>query len=159
MRQMDNQDAVTWAASQMPWRSPMSEDLLRIVYISTAPDDVSDAELATILKAARRNNLRNNITGMLVYHDQTFIQVLEGPEDAVTATFARISRNPRHDGILVPDRSKISERTFGEWSMGWIKASDLTCIGFDRDLVALRLTQNTLIDAMLKAFREVVRVE
>ena len=96
---------------------------------------------------------------MLVYHDQAFIQVLEGPEDAVTATFARISRNPRHGGILVPDRSKISERTFGEWSMGWIKASDLTRIGFDRDLVALRLTQNTLIDAMLKAFREVVRVE
>ena len=55
--------------------------------------------------------------------------------------------------------SSYSERTFGEWSMGWMKASDLTRIGFDRDLVALRLTQNTLIDAMLKAFREVVRVE
>ena len=137
----------------------MSEDLLRIIYISTAPKDFSDAELAILLKAARRNNLRNNITGVLLYHDYTFLQMLEGPEYAVKATFARISRDPRHGGILVSDWSRISERTFGEWSMGWMKASDLTRIGFDRDLVALRLTQNTLIDAMLKAFREVVRVE
>lgn len=57
--------------------------MFRIVYTSTASVPFSTAELADLLKSARDNNQRHDITGMLLYKDNNFIQILEGPEQAV----------------------------------------------------------------------------
>ena len=47
-------------------------------------------ELKAILSAARTNNSKKDISGMLVYHAGSFLQVLEGPEDTVTELFGKI---------------------------------------------------------------------
>lgn len=92
--------------------------MLSLVYLSSATRLFSDAELDDILAVSRRNNARDGITGLLVYRDGDILQVLEGPEDAVRRTYARIAADPRHTRILVLDESRVDERAFADWAMG-----------------------------------------
>lgn len=136
----------------------MDEGLFRAVYVSAATRDLRDGELAAILDVSRRNNAARGVTGALAYHDRAFVQVLEGPEAAVEALLATIARDPRHTGVTVCDRSRVDDRAFGGWSMGWLRASDLARAGFDPGTPFLRDTPDLLVNAMFEAFRLTVRL-
>ena len=93
--------------------------LFRMVYVSTASKLFDSAELREMLKEANERNKETGITGMLLYKDGQFMQVLEGEAEAVTATFSRINRDPRHHGIMVLVRGSVQERRFPTWSMAF----------------------------------------
>lgn len=93
--------------------------MLSLVYVSFATEPFSDAQLDALLEKSRRNNTRDGLSGMLLYRDGDFLQVLEGPEDKVREAYARIARDSRHGGIMLLDESQISERAFTDWSMGF----------------------------------------
>jgi hypothetical protein len=95
------------------------EAMLSLTYLSSATHLLDERELAELLAQTRPRNEEQGLSGMLLYSDGNFIQVLEGPDDAVDETFARISADPRHHGILVMLREEITERAFPDWSMGF----------------------------------------
>jgi hypothetical protein len=136
----------------------MTEELFRAIYVSTAKRDLRDEELAHLLEVSRRNNAAWDITGVLCYHDGSFIQVLEGPEGPVEALLATIGRDTWHTGVSVLDRSRIDDRVFGGWSMGWLKPSDLTRAGFDPGALFVRDTPSAMVNAMLDAFRRTTQL-
>lgn len=92
--------------------------LIQIIYTSTATHVMSDADLDSIIASATRHNADNGITGMLLYADGQFMQMLEGEEHEVDATFARVAADPRHRDVTVTERSTIDTRSFANWSMG-----------------------------------------
>ena len=59
-------------------------------------------------------------SGLLVYHGGAFLQVLEGLEAALNSLYAIIDDDPRHMNCRLLLRTEISEREFGEWSMGFV---------------------------------------
>lgn len=81
-------------------------------------------ELVELLQQSRRNNERVGVTGMLLYKDGDFMQLIEGEESAVRELFARIDRDPRHHGALVLLDEPAERRLFGEWAMGFRDASE-----------------------------------
>ena len=91
--------------------------MLQLAYISTAKAAIDQAMLDSILLASRRNNVRADVTGLLVTGGKRFLQVLEGPDQAVLATYARIQADPRHRGFVLITCQAVSERAFGTWSM------------------------------------------
>lgn len=93
--------------------------MLQIAYISTARSNVDQALLESILSVSRRNNGAAGITGLLVSGGRRFLQVLEGPDQAVLATYGRIQADPRHRGFVLINCQSIGERAFGEWSMAY----------------------------------------
>jgi len=93
--------------------------LFRIAYVSTATKLFSPAELREMLKESNMRNKAAGVTGMLLYKDGQFMQVLEGTAEAVTETFSRISRDRRHHGIMVLAKGSVQERRFPEWSMAF----------------------------------------
>ncbi|SDX78820.1 Sensors of blue-light using FAD [Allochromatium warmingii] len=93
--------------------------LIHIIYMSTAHQTCSDADLKAILDSSARQNAENGITGMLLYTDGCFIQVLEGEATAVEETYARVARDGRHYGLIELERGEIAERSFANWSMGF----------------------------------------
>ena len=97
----------------------MDMGLVQLVYVSAATEPLSDAELDEILTASVRNNMKNGITGMLLYAAGSFMQVLEGEEASVNATYAKISADPRHSGIILIMKEAIESREFAEWAMGF----------------------------------------
>ena len=90
-----------------------------LVYISDAKQGLTEQDLQEILSASRRNNPDNNITGMLLYKDGEFMQVLEGPEKNVTELYNKIAKDPRHEECVILSRKELPSRLFQDWTMGF----------------------------------------
>lgn len=59
------------------------------------------------------------MTGILLFVDGTFFQVLDSEERVVTSLYARIERDPRHAQAVLLIREPIEERQYCEWTMGF----------------------------------------
>lgn len=93
--------------------------LSRLIYVSTARDDLTRADLDAILETARSRNAEEDVTGFLLFNGHNFMQALEGSAEAVEAIFESICQDSRHHGvvrILVEDHV---DREFADWSMGF----------------------------------------
>jgi hypothetical protein len=93
--------------------------VLQLVYISTARVQPSADELADILAVSRRNNERAGVTGLLLAGGRRFLQALEGPEQAVLGTYARIAADPRHFALVKLSARGVPTRQFGAWAMAF----------------------------------------
>jgi hypothetical protein len=80
---------------------------------------MNNAELEEILKKSRENNTRLGLTGMLLYYEGAFMQVLEGSEETVRGLYTRIGLDPRHHLITLLLTEYVPERNFPDWSMGY----------------------------------------
>ncbi|MEP0069174.1 BLUF domain-containing protein [Pyruvatibacter sp.] len=98
----------------------------QLIYVSTALRVFSNTEIGEILESSRRYNSKSGITGMLLSHDGSFFQMLEGNEAAVSACYARIETDPRHKSPIVLVRKQTQQRVFPRWSMGHAKPSDMS---------------------------------
>lgn len=104
-------------------------NLIQCIYASAAIDEIGQRDLANILEEARERNTAKDITGMLVFHEGAFLQVLEGPAAAVETLVKAIKRDPRHGAFRLLLADTIEDREFEEWSMGFVDTS-----GVARDL-------------------------
>jgi len=102
--------------------SDSSIDLETVVYVSAASQEMNPVGLYGLLTKARESNHNNQITGVLLYAEGTFVQVLEGPHDKVNAVLKRIEKDSRHQNMLFLYRAPIATRGFPEWRMGFQKA-------------------------------------
>jgi Sensors of blue-light using FAD len=98
--------------------------MFQLVYISTSRIQVTATLLDSILAVSRINNDRAGVTGMLVAGTRRFLQALEGPEQAVMDTFARIKNDPRHHAFVLLTGRSIERRAFGDWSMASERGSE-----------------------------------
>jgi hypothetical protein len=80
---------------------------------------VTEADIQCLLERSRHNNGHRGITGMLLFIETSFFQVLEGDAAIVDKTYETIARDARHDRVTQIIREPISKRSFGEWSMGF----------------------------------------
>ena len=74
--------------------------MFQIVYASSALQPFTKPELQALLEQARPKNDKLGVTGMLLYKDGNFMQVLEGEQDVVGKLVETIERAPRHKGVL-----------------------------------------------------------
>ncbi len=95
----------------------------QVIYSSKAVEPFSELELGQLLLEARRKNSAVEVSGMLLYHEGAFLQVLEGPVSAVEAIFSRIERDPRHYRLFVLQRLDVGAREFPDWSMGFVSVN------------------------------------
>ena len=103
-----------------------TEPLYRLIYLSSAKVAFPPDKIEDLLTKARTRNEADGISGLLVYHDGNFFQVLEGPETAVKATFERISRDTEHDGMLMLHSEIVLDRVFPDWTMGYARPEELS---------------------------------
>ena len=91
--------------------------MIRLIYTSREFRPLSEADLKRLVTRSRIRNEQNSVTGFLYYSAGTFLQMLEGDEAAVNATFARIEDDYRHVVHSILVRETIAERFFDNWSM------------------------------------------
>lgn len=88
-------------------------------YLSQQSHSLTDSALEKLLSQARSSNEAAGITGMLICYEGLFIQFLEGKEDDITSLFDKISKDKRHQEILVLDYGYSDSRSFADWSMAF----------------------------------------
>ena len=100
--------------------------LRQIIYASerTGGREAAADELRRILEQSRHNNAIDGVTGLLWSDGRRFMQVLEGPEESVAPTFARIGVDGRHRDVAVLSDRRLGEREFGYWSMAFRDRGD-----------------------------------
>ena len=133
----------------------------QIIYLSSSREYLSPEQINELLSKSREKNLKNNITGVLLYFDRDFLQVLEGPKHAIQELFEVIKKDERHTGILTVFNKETTKKHFPEWNMGFASSNYeklRTLIGFENfdqkqlygitDKIAL-----TLIDKFLDSYK------
>lgn len=95
--------------------------MIRLLYHSQASQPLSESEAHALLETARRNNEALGVTGVLVRGGDTYMQILEGPEDSVFKLYVRIMDDPRHRNCGILYVSPAKTRIFQKWSMGVIQ--------------------------------------
>src|ERR1700761_8898657 len=93
--------------------------MFSLTYVSSAVKLFTPQELRQLLERCNENNRRRDVTGMLLYKDGSFMQVLEGKEGSVREVHETISRDPRHKGLITLLQGEIPARQFADWSMGF----------------------------------------
>ena len=93
--------------------------MIHLIYISSATKWPTEEDLTELLEQARSRNIRQNITGMLLYDNATYFQVLEGSAEDVHQIFEAICKDPRNTGVVKLVEEDIEKRDFPDWSMGY----------------------------------------
>lgn len=93
--------------------------LYHIAYISFSHKLLSERELEELLVKIRALNKKQGITGMLLYNNLSFIQVIEGEKEKLIMLYEKICKDPRHENIVKLVEEPINKRAFPDWSMGF----------------------------------------
>ena len=101
----------------------MTQPIRQLVYVSNAKFGLENRDMGSILAASRRNNPAADLTGLLIYADGVFIQILEGPELAVGELYEKISEDTRHNDVVVISDQNRDDRTFTKWAMAYLSGS------------------------------------
>ena len=98
--------------------------LYRIIYSShaTKPFSVEDAKV--LLEDARGGNARCGVSGVLIYKDGVFFQVLEAEEAVLEQLIENISADARHRDMKIVRREAIPKRDFDEWRMAYLTPNE-----------------------------------
>ena len=139
-----------------------------LIYTSVESVPFQREDLEDLLAKCRSTNEINGITGMLLYYDGCFIQVLEGEEKSVDETYRRIEADPRHRCVSTIITLNNPERFFSEWNMGFkimgTKELDQKIPGFTNYLKTGHISESQKLElprkitAFLDAFKSVARV-
>lgn len=96
-----------------------STSLISLVYTSSGSQPFRETALEELLSVCRARNEERAVTGMLLYREGRFIQVLEGEKDTVERLVETIRRDARHHDMRILMTEPIDERRFGDWTMGY----------------------------------------
>ena len=140
--------------------------LITLAYVSSATTLFTPEELGELLTRSRTKNAAAGITGMLLYKDGNFLQVLEGEEESVIELKTRIARDPRHHGMIVMLQQAVGAREFGDWSMAFVdldhgdRRAELRRLPGHSEFMATELSATGIggsLAPLLESFRHAIR--
>ena len=105
---------------------PKPKDLVELSYLSEAISDMSFLGLMRLLESARAFNQTNGISGILLYDNQQFGQIIEGERASVMKAWKRIQEDKRHHRIELLEIREISERSYPDWLLRFYGGETLT---------------------------------
>jgi len=136
--------------------------LYYIIYLSSAKSLYTNSDLTDILKTSRLNNASKNITGLLLYHEGSILQVLEGDKEVVMDLYSKIEKDERHYKIQKMVTGTSEERNFPEWSMGFKSVTDVEwkeLAGYIKlnssNLLTIMKNSNRKINTMVNSYMSV----
>jgi len=98
---------------------------VRLLYASTVAEGFDPAQLDNILEVARDRNRRENMTGVLFFTTDMFVQCLEGGRGPVNALYNDMMHDPRHHNLVLLSYREIDTRMFESWHMAYIAPGDI----------------------------------
>jgi hypothetical protein len=135
--------------------------MIQMSYLSRSSEPMSADQLLALLKQCRTNNAARDLTGMLLYGNGTFLQVIEGDDAVVDRLVETIAADPRHVGMQRLSRKTIERRQYADWSMGFERVTEsglrqvegLRDFGADDFNVETLAARHDVIDSLMQQYR------
>jgi small GTP-binding protein len=106
--------------------------IYQLIYSSWAKHEFVLRDLVHLLEHSRQNNKKCSVTGILLYRERHFFQLLEGDEEAVSSIMEKVEKDARHEGISYLYRETTpAPRLFPNWSMGFPHLKYLDIVGWE----------------------------
>jgi len=99
-------------------------ELAYLIYKSVPMTNISETNLLEITEQSKANNAENEITGILLYGNNQFIQVLEGAEKDIDALYQKLLTDKRQSDLIIINKGWLISRYFPTWSMGFRSIND-----------------------------------
>jgi Sensors of blue-light using FAD len=113
----------------LPNDAQLDFEIDQILYCSLIREPMDDAAIARMAQMAANLNRMDHITGMLMHADGVFVQLIEGPREAVNHLWARILLDKRHQGIVqLYHRREVESRACSGWDMRYVQKDDLRAL-------------------------------
>jgi len=97
--------------------SSEQKDTSLVQAIYTSRSLIDEDQQTQLLSECRSKNPKNDVSGVLVSHEEKFLQVLEGPESHIRELIGKIEKDSRHTEFHLIGISPVSNRNFSDWSM------------------------------------------
>jgi hypothetical protein len=94
-----------------------SPELVELTYVSQPAEEMSFLGLMRLLYHSYLRNQALGITGVLIFEDQRFGQVIEGPANSIDGLWEKIQKDDRHKNVKLINRKAIERRSFLKWTM------------------------------------------
>lgn len=138
----------------------VNEQLSLLAYTSIACHHMTHNELIELLNTCKEKNQTRHISGMLLYMEGCFFQVLEGHRNVIEQLFEKIAKDNRHHHVIKLIVEPIEERAFGNWTMGFqnITPTELASITgltdfLDRDSNGFNGIESKRARQLIEAFK------
>lgn len=92
---------------------------IQVLYISKLVKGQPLSTIDDILNVSRKNNAINNVSGVLLFRNGEFLQLLEGDKLDVYYTLKKIRDDKRHTGLEILHEGEIQHKLFDKWSMAY----------------------------------------
>ncbi|SDH86111.1 BLUF domain-containing protein [Winogradskyella thalassocola] len=132
--------------------------MYQLNYHSIANSGLELDDLDNILETAIACNSENNISGCLIYHNGSFVQILEGLEKDVLNVFENISADKRHHSIKVLWEAPVTQRYFSEWSMAFYRPLDKDLQHYVNNLLILTELSDRSTGSLLSFWASVRKI-
>lgn len=130
---------------------------VQLIYISRSTLVFDRQSLQELLRKSRMRNSEAGITGILLYKNGDFFQILEGPQSQVDSLYDVIRIDDRHKDIRLVSRKEDVEPIFGEWRMGFVDLGSSSLPGFSAALQnhksLFELTSDMEVTRLLNDFK------
>lgn len=101
---------------------PTPEPLHELLYFSVLAPNQTPTVVGQIVAQARRRNIEQGITGLLVFDGIHFCQHIEGPREAMLALLDSLRRDGRHTGLRVVYEGSRTERRYRRFDLGFAQS-------------------------------------
>ena len=89
---------------------------IAICYVSTAAPNLSKKEIGDLLRTTEEKNNRRDFTGIFLFSQGNFFQILEGEKEQVEALFSKIKEDPRHYDVLIIFQKETGDGKFDRYT-------------------------------------------
>ncbi|MEI7531555.1 MAG: BLUF domain-containing protein [Betaproteobacteria bacterium] len=94
--------------------------IFQLTYVSKTLRSWSKAEIYDLAFRSSGANMKLGVSGILVYKDNSFMQVLEGKKNSVTALFKKIETDLRHQEVTLLNEVELEKADYRDWSMTFL---------------------------------------
>ncbi|MDN3596735.1 BLUF domain-containing protein [Zunongwangia endophytica] len=127
-----------------------------ICYVSSAAPLLTDKDVDEVLSWTQSWNLDHNLTGMLLYSDGNFFQVIEGETETVKGIFSNIYNDTRHRNLIKIFDKQIDKNSFEFYETNFISKRSKNLIHDDvpylKCLETLDKSSQIVVRNILSAF-------
>ena len=94
-------------------------NVFQLFYVSNSSAECRKSDLDNIIHVAQEKNKERDLTGVLMFRANTFLQILEGKKEDVLSLYQKLHLDTRHKNLLCIFERETNQRLFTNWSMSY----------------------------------------